>query len=247
MLRSLRAEFLKLRRARMLLWTALTVAVAPAVAAGGVQLGDRGISDTTWESFLHIGPQMMASWWGVLLFGLAASFLFGREFTDGTAKNMLTLPIRREAFVFAKLIVLAVWVLGLVGLSVVLHAAYAAVLGLPGFAWSHVWVSLGETLRTAVLIYLTLPVVASLAMLEKGYLPPMLFSGFMATASFMVGAVGWGRWFPWSMPLAVAGSSFGPLFPAPVLVPASWAIDAVLFWLGVVVMLVYIDRADNTQ
>jgi ABC-2 type transport system permease protein len=160
---------------------------------------------------------------------------------------MLTLPIRRETFIFAKLIVLAAWVLGLTLLSVALQALGATVLGLPGFDWAHVRVAAVQSLQIAALVYPTLPLVASLAMLEKGYLPPMMFSAFMATAAFMVGAVGWGGWFPWSMPLAITGSAFGPLISTPTLVPGSFAVEAAVFVVGLAVMLVYIDRADNTQ
>jgi hypothetical protein len=36
-------------------------------------------------------------------------YISGREYTEGTAKNMLALPIARSRFVFAKIIVSAVW------------------------------------------------------------------------------------------------------------------------------------------
>jgi len=247
MLRALRAEVLKLRRARMLLWTALTVAVVPSVLASSTRVIGGGPVGGTWASFMRLAPQMMASWWAIPLFGLAAAFTFGREFSDGTAKNMLTLPIRREAFIFAKLLVLAGWVLGLTALSIVLQAVGAVVLGLPGFEWVHIRSAAIQSLQIAGLVYATLPLVAALAMLEKGYLPPMIFSAFMATAAFMVGTVGWGSWFPWSMPLAITGSAFGPLIEKPTLVAGSFVVEATVFLVGLAVMLVYIDRADNTE
>lgn len=247
MLRALRAEFLKLRRARVLLWTALTVAVVPSVTGSSMRIIDGGPTAATWESFMRLAPQMMASWWAIPIFGLAAAYIFGREFSDGTAKNMLTLPIRRESFIFAKLIVLAVWVLGLTAFSIALQALGAVVFGLPGFAWIHIQTAAVESLQIAGLVYATLPVVAALAMLERGYFPPMIFSAFVATAAFMVGAVGWGSWFPWSMPLAVIGTAFGPLIEKPTLYFGSFVIDAVVFLVGLAAMLIYIDRADNTQ
>ena len=247
MLRALRSEIVKLKRARVVLWTVLIVALVPFVVAFSIRLVGADLGRTTWESFMRLAPQMMASWWGIMIFGLAAAYLFGREFGDGTAKNMLTLPIRRESFVVAKMGVLALWVSGLTLLSVALEAACAAALGLPGFAWEHIWVAAGESMTIALLIYLTLPIVAALAMLEKGYLPPMLFSALMATASMLFAVVGWARWFPWSMPLAVAGSSMGPLIHKPEISTGSWVVDATLFVVGLAAVIVYIDRADNTQ
>lgn len=247
MLRALKAEVVKLKRARVVLWTALALAPIPAVVASWAKLIDPDLAHTTWDSFMHLAPQTMASWWGILLFGLAASYLFGREFTDGTAKNMLTLPIRRESFVLAKMLVLAVWVFGLAALSIALQAVYAAVLRLPGFAWEHIWASTGESMQVTLLIYLTLPVVAWLAMLEKGYLPPMLFSSLMAAAGLLPMPVGWGSWFPWSMPQAIVGSFIGLGLPKPTLVAGSWVVDATVFVVGMAAVIVYIDRADNTQ
>lgn len=247
MTRALRAELLKLRRAPVPLWTALAVAVVPALTASSVRMVDGSLDHTTWTSFMALAPQMMASWWGVLIFGLATAYMFGREYLDGTAKNMLTLPVRREAFVVAKLIVLAGWLAALTLVAVALQAAFALVLGVPGFAWGHIWRAVVDCLEIAGLIFLTLPAIGALAVLERGYLPPMMVSALMATAAFLVGAIGWGRFFPWSMPLAVAGSAFGPLIEPPVLEPASFAISGTLFAVGLAVLLAYIDRADNTQ
>jgi ABC-2 type transport system permease protein len=247
MLRALKAEIVKLRGARMLVWTALAVALVPFVVTCSIRLVDPHLHDTTWGSFMRLAPQMMASWWGILLFGLAASYLFGREFADGTATTMLTLPMRRESFVGAKMAVLAVWVFGLAALAVMLQAAGAVVLGLPGFAWEHVRVSLAQSMHVALVIYLTLPVVSLLAMRERGYLAPMLFSGFMATAGLVFAVVGWSRWFPWSMPQSVAGSSFGPLFRTQGLVLGSWVIAFGLFAVGLAVLFWQVDRADSPQ
>jgi ABC-2 type transport system permease protein len=194
-----------------------------------------------------LAPQMMASWWAVLLLGLAASYVFGREYFDRTAKNMLTLPIRREAFVAAKLLVLGMWVAGLALVAVVIQACFALLLGIDGFAWRHVWTAAADCLEIAGLIYLTLPVVGVLAMLEKGYIPPMVFSVFMTTAALMVGVTDAAPYFPWSMPLAAAGSAFGPMIEPPLLNAWSFVISGALFGAGTVALLLYIDRADNLQ
>lgn len=247
MLRVLAAEVRKIHRAPVLWWTFGAVAVVPVLSATSILALAGGLRHTDWRMFMDLAPQMMASWWAVLLFGLAASFIFGREYLEGTAKNLLTLPLRREAFMIAKLGVLAVWVLALSLVAVALQAVAAAILGVQGFAWAHVWRAAWACLEIAGILYLTLPVVASLAMLEMGYLPPMLFSAFMAATAFMVGAVGWGAYFPWSMPLAAAGSAFGPLIKAPVLAPISFGILGVVFAGGLSAAFLHVRFADNTQ
>ena len=96
MLRAVRAELLKLKGARIVLWTALAAASFPLFTTFTIRLIDGRADHTTWDSFMRTAPVTMASWWGLLVFGLAASYLFGREYTEGTAKNLLALPVVDE-------------------------------------------------------------------------------------------------------------------------------------------------------
>ena len=77
----------------------------------GVMDGDA--PEIGWLTFMHASTQVFVSWYGLVLFGLVTAYVFAREYGEGTAKEMLTLPIRRESFLAAKSIVLATWVLGL--------------------------------------------------------------------------------------------------------------------------------------
>ena len=96
------------------------------------------------------------------------AYIFGREYKEGTEKNMLTVPIRREYSVIAKMIVVACWVFGLALFAFVLQAGGIAAMGVKGFAWSHVFKSLGDLLQVTLLLYLTLPLVAWIAMAGRG-------------------------------------------------------------------------------
>lgn len=266
MTRVLGAEFLKLKRSMMPLWTSLAVlvyaalnlAILPAVTSpktlekiasvGGVfaEAVTAGLYRPNWTNFLHFGAQGIAGSWGVLTFGLVAAYLFGREFKEGTATTMLTLPVRREYVVLAKLAVLAVWVFGLTLLSVVLQMGVVALLGVSGFAWMHVVRSLTDGLTVSLLLYLTLPVVAWFAMLGKGYLRPMLFSlAMMMVGNALVGT-SWSRWFPWNMPLHLVGASWYPIPPSG-LVPGSWAVAVGVFLAGLAALVWQIDHTDNAR
>ncbi|MFA5844506.1 MAG: ABC transporter permease [Coriobacteriia bacterium] len=247
MLRALKAEALKLKRSTMPLWTALTVVLAPSSIVLSLVSVEGGFERTTSAYFLQVGPGLLANYEGVMLFGLVAAYLFGREYSEGTAKHMLTLPIRREYFVVAKVTLLAVWVLLLTLLAVAVQVAYAAILGLKGFAWAHVGTCLTDSLTVALLIFLTLPIVALLAMLGEGYLQPMIFSGVMATAGMSLAFAGWERWFPWAMPVGAAGIVLGPPIEVRPLVPASWAIAFATFAVGLAAVIWYVDNADNTE
>ena len=264
MMRVLGAEFLKLKRSRMPLWWGLIVLVAgslglavlpvlsdPAIQTqiakgGGVfaKAVAAGAYGPTWANYLRIGLQGMSGSWGVLTFGFVTAYLFGREFKEGTAKTMLTLPLRREYFVLAKMLVLAAWVLCLGALSVLVTMGSAVALGAGGFAWTHVLKNVIDTLGVTVLLYLTLPLVAWFAMLGKGYLPPMLYSLAAMMVSNGLVETPLSRWVPWNMPLHLVGASWYPVPPS-ALTAGSWAIAVIFFLAGLAALVWRVDHADS--
>jgi len=265
MKRALRAEFLKLKGSRTLLWTSLVVAgyavltvvlnrvllgdptFAKRIAtAGGVfkQAVDAGFFELNWTNQLRVAVQGITGTWGVLLFAFVTTYVFGREYKDGTAKSMLTLPIRRETFVVAKLIVVGCWVLGLTALCLALNSFGFLLLGVPGFAWSHLGAAILDALVATFVIYLTLPAVAWITMIGHGYLRGMLF----ALAAIMVGNGVAGttasKYYPWNIPIHLFGASWLPLAPAD-LVPASWLILVAVFLAGLALAMRHVDATDD--
>lgn len=244
MSRALRAEFAKLKRSRLPLWTAVIVVLLPLVMFGSTRsIGGPLVS---WSDFMRTGTEMLATL-GVVIYGLVAAYLFGREYGERTATAVLTLPMRREFTVLAKGAVLLVWVLGLSLLSVGASAAYAAVLGLEGFSVPHLGRAVWETLQVSALLFGTLPVVALLAVAGRGYIAPMAFSGMAAWVGLGLAEAGWSRWFPWSMPAAVTGIVFGPPLQVTGLVPASWALMGAVFVAGGAALTWFVDTRDVAE
>ena len=67
-----------------------------------------GVAD--WPTFFGILAQAVAVG-GAVVFAIVTAWVFGREFRDRTAKELLALPTSRESIVAAKFLVLAVWTL----------------------------------------------------------------------------------------------------------------------------------------
>lgn len=246
MLRALRAEFFKLKRCTLPVWTGLAVLLFPLIVLAPAGMYDAAARRVGWLTFMRSGPQMIASGYGFLLFGLAAAYLFGMEYSEGTAKQMLSAPVRREYLVLAKVTVLAVWILGLTLLALGAQAGYAFALGLKGFGWPAISAALGDGLAVSLLIFCTLPLIALLAVLGKGYLAPMVASAALASVGLALAEAGCAGWFPWSMPLAVTGIIFGPPLPVGHLAPQSWALAALLFFGGWLAVLVIVNTADES-
>src|SRR5512147_2468705 len=61
-----------------------------------------------WPSLFGFLAQAVAAG-GMILFSIMTIWIFGREFSDHTIKELLALPTSRETIVTAKFIVLAIW------------------------------------------------------------------------------------------------------------------------------------------
>jgi ABC-2 type transport system permease protein len=255
----LATEFLKLRRSKITWLSWLAFAILP--LAGGLfmwivreperaarlgLLGQKaGLAGVTadWPSYFTMLNQE-ACVGGMVLLAIIAAYVFGREHSEGTAKNLLALPVPRHSFVVAKLVVILVWFGLLTVLLIGEGLLVGTLLGLPGFSMPLVVSSIGDILVAGLVGFLLVPVVAWIATLGRGYLAPIGFTLFMLVMGNVFGATGWGKWFPWSIVPMLAGIA-GPRVE--VLAPGSLGVVGLTFVAGVAATMWQWRHADNTQ
>lgn len=255
----LATEFVKLRRTKItwLSWPAFSImplagglfmwiAKEPGRAAQLGLMGQKArLAGVTadWASYFTMLNQE-ACVGGMVLLSIIAAYVFGREYSDGTAKNMLTLPVGRHWFAVAKLVVVLAW-FGALLLSLILEGLLVGtLLGLPGFSLALAVSSIGDVLFSGLVGFLLVPVVAWIATLGRGYLPPIGFTIFMLVLGNVFGATGWGKWFPWSIVPMLAGMA-GPRVE--VLAPGSIVVVGLTFVAGVAATICQMRYADNAQ
>ncbi len=137
---------------------------------------------------------------GAILFAFITAWVFGREYSDHTVKELLALPTPRGVIVGAKFVLTALWMLGLTLMVFGMGLGIGAVADIPGWSPELVWASLGSLMLIALLTFMLMPFVALFASVGRGYLPPLGWA-FITMASAQIAAVlGWGDWFPWSVP-----------------------------------------------
>jgi ABC-2 type transport system permease protein len=161
-------------------------------------------SEADWPTYFGFLAQANAVG-GMVVFGLAVTWLFGREFSQNTAKDLLALPVRRGVVVAAKFAVGAVWFLALSLYTYVLGLAVGAALGLPGWSGAVAMTGLLKLVATSAMTMLLVTPVALAASAGRGYLPGV---GIMITAVFLaqiIAALGYGHVFPWSVPALFSG------------------------------------------
>ena len=152
-----------------------------------------------WPSYFNLLAQGIAIG-GLLVFGFITSWIFGREYTDHTVKNLLALPFPRTYIPIAKFIVILIWAMLLtiwvVGIGFILgHAVHLS-------QWtSEVYVhGVYVLVVTAILTALLSAPVAFFACSGGGYLAPLGFVIFTLVLSQIVAAIGYGTYFPWAIP-----------------------------------------------
>lgn len=173
-----------------------------------------------WPTYLNIYAQGIAIG-GVMLFSIINSWLFGREFTDGTVKDLLAVPVPRSMILLAKFIVGTVWAASLCVMVYVIGLGLGAWIGLPDGSMDVLVQGSITFAITALLVMVVMTPVPFFASIGRGYLFPMGMAILLLLLANLIVVLGWGDYFPWSVPALYAGAGDASAF---VLEPASYVI-----------------------
>ncbi len=222
-------EWRKAIRSRMPYWTALGALFMPAAVAFLIFVArNPEISQklglisakanlmqyaaTDWRSYMGLSGEVVALA-GLLLFVLIISWVFGREFADGTVRDLLAVPVPRSSILLAKFVVTAVWSAAMAAILLAAGLGLGALIQLPGASAGVILNGAGViALAAGLSIAATLPF-AFFASIGRGYLLPIGVAILTLIATNVAVLIGWGEYFPW----AVAGllvQETTPLAPA---------------------------------
>lgn len=251
-------EALKLRRSKIAVLTLAAGAIVPVMMAFFMRiLLDPSWADhfgiitakarstgasPDWAGYTNMLTEAVAVS-GVLLFGILQAWIFGREFSDHTAKDLLALPIARSRIVTAKLVISAAWSLAIAAVMLALGLSFGMVLGLstpPGFTLGE---AIGRFVGVAVLTTMLSVPFGLAASVGRGYLPVVgCMFGVLFFANIFA-ALGIGGWFPWSVPSLLSGATGDPTLTV---APASVALDVIVTGAAAVGAVWWWNTADQT-
>ncbi len=195
-----------------------------------------GVAD--WPTYLELLAQATAIG-GLILFSLIGSWVFGREFSDHTVKDLLALPTARSSIVAAKFGVIAIWAVALVGIIYFVGLGVGVVVGLPQTATSVIGQGSARLAITAGLTIVSITPILFFASAGHGYLPPMGVAILAIFLSQIIAVAGYGEYFPWSIPaLYSQGDDLGAI---------SFVIVGVTGFIGIVATFLWWEMADQTQ
>jgi ABC-2 type transport system permease protein len=209
-------EVRKAIRSRMPLWTAIASCFMPLGIAFLIfvsknpeisrQLGLisakadlLAFSATDWPSYLGLFGQFIAAA-GFFLFVLIISWVFGREFTDGTVKDLLAVPVPRLSILLAKFILVAGWSAALTLVIFIASLVIGVFLKLPGGSIRVIIQDGALVMVTAGLVIAAIMPFAFLASMGRGYLLPLGLAVLTLISANLAVVIGWGEYFPWSVP-----------------------------------------------
>ena len=220
-------EMRKALRSRVPLFTALGFLMMPLIGALLIfiykdpqlarQMGLLGtkanlvVGSADWPGYLNLLVEFTALG-GFFFFCLAISWIFGREFTDGTLKDLLAVPVRRFEILLAKFCVAAAWCEALIVETYLTGLALGAVIRLPGGSAAVILHGLGSVAVTAMMSILLVLPFGFFASLGRGYLLPMGIALLALILGNLAMTLGWGEFFPWAIPGAFLQEPHLPWF-----------------------------------
>jgi ABC-2 type transport system permease protein len=173
------------------------------------------IGKADWPSFFGLLVQM-ALVMGVMGPGIVSIWIFGREYSDRTVKDLLALPVSRFKIVSSKFIVIFSWSILLLFILFVSGILTGLIVKLDGWTKeSFIHCCRIYTVSSLLTILLCTPV-ALITSISRGYLLPVAYVilTLMITQLVFLGLPSITPYFPWAIPALCSGIS-GPANPNP--------------------------------
>ena len=155
-----------------------------------------------WPSYLSLLSQAV-SIGGLIVFGFVTSWIFGREHSDRTIKDLLALPISRHIIVLSKFLVAFLWSIFLSIFIFIIGIFAGHIVNIPGWSFDVLLNGFSVYIICTILTILLSTPVAFFASYGRGYLSPFSFMIFTIVIAQIVAAIGYGHLFPWSIPAII--------------------------------------------
>lgn len=220
-IRAIQAEVIKIKHSKIILATFVAFGIAPIMgavftlilqdsaalekASGLVAKAKAMNFEANWNSYIEILTQAVGVG-GVLVFGFVVSWIFGREYSDGTVKDLLSLPTSRTKILNAKFVLYGFWCVALVLSNLLVAFLLGTILQIPLISTDLLAQSLTDYFITTILTIIVGIPIAFFALIGKGYLAPLGFVALTLVFSQVIAATGYGTYFPWSVPGLYSGA-----------------------------------------
>ncbi len=253
---ALYAEIMKNRKSKILLITLLIfifipmmmglmmfIARNPEMAAklGLIGMKANMFGNNDWTGYFALLSQVIASL-GLIGFGFVTTWVFGREHTDRTMKDLLALPVRRSSIVNAKFIVVFLFCLSLTLVLYISGIGLGLFMHLPGWSPENFFHFTESFFISGFLTLFLCSPVSFLAGYSQSIIAPLGFVIFTMIMAQFIGLIGLGPYFPWAIPGLY---SVGNNSPGMQIKTSSYIILVLTFMLGYLATVRWWQSADH--
>ncbi|MCU0472938.1 MAG: ABC transporter permease [Bacteroidales bacterium] len=189
----------------------------PEIAGNSAVLATKAsfISKADWPTYFSLLLQMALTL-GAMGPAIVTIWVFGREYSDRTVKDLLVLPVSRINIVVSKFIIVFLWSILLLCLLFCFGIIAGLVIRLDGWNSDLVRHNIIVYSVSSLLTILLFPVVTIITCMSRGYLLPTSFAILMMimTQFIYIGFPIITPYFPWAVPGLYSGVA-GPFSPKP--------------------------------
>ncbi|KKO55378.1 ABC transporter permease [Paenibacillus sp. DMB20] len=235
-------ELLKLRRAKMFMVSLIGAAAAPFMIFIGY-LGYKAKNPGKSVMFSEVWSQtnLYATLLiGTLLYGVITAYLFNREYTEDTLKNLLTIPVSRTGLIVSKLVLLFFWIMILTFTSWGLIFILGLLAQYEGLSAGVILQSLKEFFIGGSLLFLLSTPTMFVTILFKNYVPTIIFTAVITMGNVGIANREYKAVFPWSAAHVIAENGFVPAYPPHYSYVAILAASVI----GLAATIVYFKKTD---
>jgi ABC-2 type transport system permease protein len=161
-----------------------------------------------WVSFFNV-QGLLCAVAGFIGFSFITSWVFGREYSDRTLNDLLSLPVSRISIILSKFLTIFIWCVFLSILLYIFSLFAGYLVGLADFSMD---ILIQGAIRFIIVLSLSLFLITPIAFLAsfgRGVLPPLGFIVLLMVLVQVLNVIGYGQYFPWAIPLLASGAA-GP-------------------------------------
>ncbi|MCR8845175.1 ABC transporter permease [Paenibacillus sp. SC116] len=242
MVNLLYTELLKLKRAKMFMISVIGSMAAPIMMFIAFLSMKREKPETilTFDVSFYNTNLNVLMLIGTLLYGVIAAYLFSREYTEDTLKNLLTIPVSKTSLIVSKWLLLLLWIFMLTLVAWVMTLLLSFVAQFEGLSVAVIVDSLRQFFVGAFLLFLLSTPIILITMLFKNFVPTIIFTAVVTMANLTVIDTDYQGLFPWSAVHMVVTNSTEFVYP----ISYSYAIIFATSILGLAATIVYFKRSD---
>lgn len=150
---------------------------------------------------------------GAMLYGVITSYLFNREYTEDTLKNLLTIPVSRTGIIISKLVLLLFWILALTVFAWILTIVLGFIGQFEGLNAGLLIESLKKYIIGGSFLFLLSTPVIFVTLIFKNYVPTIVFTIIITMINVLIVQSEYSALYPWSAVFVIAHDSFFTEYP----------------------------------